>query len=61
MVGKFGVCMTVSPIRHALPHRQADVDTALYHELLRRIRGPLRASSADYGSADEGLVRAFFS
>jgi hypothetical protein len=37
MAGKFGVCMTVPPIRHALPHRQPDVDTESYHEMLRCI------------------------
>lgn len=28
MAGKFGVCITGSPIRHALPYRQPDVDHA---------------------------------
>jgi hypothetical protein len=35
--------MMVAGIRHALPHRQPDVDTESYHEMLRCIRGRLRA------------------
>src|SRR6056297_366511 len=42
MAGKFGVCM-VDPIRHILLHRQPDVDTESYHEMLRCIRGRLGA------------------
>src|SRR6056297_1558166 len=41
MTGKFDVSMTDPPIRHAVPQRQPDVDTATYHEMLRRIRGRL--------------------
>jgi hypothetical protein len=31
MAGKFGVCMIDPQIRHTLPQRQPDVDSAVYH------------------------------
>ena len=55
MTGKFGFCMTVSPTRHAIPHRQPDVDTASYHEMLRCIQGRLRAHCVECCPPDRAL------
>jgi hypothetical protein len=35
------IAVGLSLIRHALPHRQPDVDTESYHEMLRLIGGQL--------------------
>jgi hypothetical protein len=45
MAGKFGVCTTVSPARQTLPHRPPEVETPSYQEMLRCIRGRLRAQN----------------